>query len=247
MGSLTDDLQALSSAQLSYDNAYVIYESELIDYDQAQSSAENTIAAAQASLDIQEASLNVSQSAYDLLVADPREVDLASYKASVAEAYASYQLAAVNQGKTFITAPISGQVSVMSLRQGDLVGAAQAVISLVNVDQLQVTAYISADDLKWLRLGDPVLVNERIEAEVYRVSPSINPTTKKIEIQVLITDEEADITVGEFVQIEVLSSQVNEENIQYFLPLAAIKVNSSKSYIYVVNEQGLIDQHEVEF
>jgi RND family efflux transporter MFP subunit len=246
MGNLTDGMQAISTAELGYDNALITYEAEQVDYDQAQTSAEQTIAAAAASLDVQKAALAAAQAAYNLLTADPRDVDLASYEASVAEAYASYQLAAVNQGKTLVTAPISGQVSVMSLQEGDLVSVAQSVVSLVNVDQLQVTAYISADDLKWMRLGDPVLVNESIDAEVYRVSPSINPTTKKIEIQVLITGVDADVTVGEYVQIEVLSSQVEDENVQYFLPLAAIKVSSSKSYVYVVTEQGLLDQHEVE-
>jgi|GEM_PF-908865 len=245
IGALSDDREAVEAALVNYANAQITYDAELLDYDQAQLAAEQSVAAAQASLDVQNAALAASQAAYDLLTADPREVDLGSLKASVAEAQAAYQLAAVNQGKTLITAPISGQVSVMNLREGDLVGASQMVVSLVNVNQLQVTAYISAEDLKWIRIGDPVLVNESIEAEVYRVSPSINPSTRKVEIQVLITAEDSDVTVGEFVTIEVLSSLVEEENEQYFLPLASIKVSSSKSYVYIVNDDGLVEQKEV--
>lgn len=246
IASLSDDREAVAAAETAYANVQITYEAELIDYDQAQRSAEQTVAAAQANVDMQKAALAAAEASYQVLIADPRDVDLAALKASIAEAQAAYLLASVNQEKTIITAPISGQVSMVDLTEGDLVGAAQSVVSLVNVNQLEVTAFISADDLKWIRIGDPVLVNESIEAEVYRVSPSLNELTKKVEIKILITAEDPSVTVGEFVQIQILSSLVEEENKQYFLPLSAIKVSSSKNYIYIVNEQGLIDQQEVE-
>lgn len=246
MGALDDDLTAVDTAEVSYDNSLITYQSEVADYEQALLAAEQSVAAAAASVDVQNAALLAAQASYDIVIADPRNVDLASLQAGVAEAYASYQLASANQGKTILTAPISGQIAVMNAREGDLISAGQEVVSLVNIDQLQVTAFISSNDLKWIRLGDPVLVNENIEAEVYRVSPSINPSTKKVEIKVLITAEDADVTVGQYVQIQVRSSLVEEENTQYFLPLAAVKAGSSKNYVYVVNEQGLIDQKEVE-
>ena len=246
MGALDDDITAIDTAEVTYDNSLISYQSEVADYEQSLLSAEQSIAAAAANVNVREAGLQAAQAAYDIVIADPRNVDLASLEAGVAEAYASYQLASANQGKSILTAPISGQIAVMNAREGDLLSAGQEVVSIVNVDQLQVTAYISYDDLKWIRLGDPVLVNENIEAEVYRVSPSINPSTKKVEIKVLITAENAEVTVGQYVQIQVRSSLVEEENTQYFLPLAAVKAGSSKNYVYVVNEQGLIDQQEVE-
>lgn len=243
---LSDDQESVSAAEVSYSNAQIAYDSELLDYEQAQLSAEQSIASAAASVRVQEAALAAAEAAYDLITADPRDVDLASYQASIAEARASYLLASVNQNKTLITAPFSGQVSVMSLRAGDLVTAGQALVSIVNAEQLQVTSFIGAEDLKWIRIGDPVTVNQDISAEVYRVSPSLNPSTRKIEIQILITQKDADITVGEFVEMELRSSLVQEENKRFFLPLATIKVSSSKNYVYIVNDDGLIEQKEVE-
>jgi RND family efflux transporter MFP subunit len=246
VAALDDDAFAINTAENTYSNALITYESEVADYEQALLAAEQSVAAAEATVQIREAALQAAQAAYDIVIADPRSVDLASLEAGVAEAYASYQLAAANQGKSILSAPISGQIAVMNAREGDLLSAGSEVVSIVNVNQLQVTAYISSEDLKWIRLGDTVLVNESIEAEVYRVSPSINPSTKKVEIKVLITAEDADVTVGQYVQIEVQSSLVEEENTQYFLPLAAVKAGTEKNYVYVVNEQGLIDQQEIE-
>ncbi|MFT7184272.1 MAG: RND family efflux transporter MFP subunit [Oceanicoccus sp.] len=245
ISSLTSGTQSISDSELSYDNAVITYESTLVDYNQAKDSAEYSLSSAQAAIAVQEAALAASQAAYDLVSSGPRNVDVAPYEASIAEAYAAYQLASINQGKTLITAPISGLVSVMSLRAGELVNSAQELVSIVNSDQIQVLTYVSADDLKSIQIGDSVLVNESIDAAVFRISPSIDPNTKKVEITILITEKDTDLLVGEYVQIDVYSSQIESEDSKYFLPLAAVKVSSNTSYIYIVSEDGLIEEQEV--
>lgn len=242
-------IQTIESAELgvasgtdTYQLAYEQAEQALAD---AMSSATTSVASAEALVIIQEASVQQAQAAYDLLIADPRDVDLSGLYASVSEAQAAYSLIAANQDDYLIRAPFAGTVASVPVTAGDLVTTGQRIVSLVSDGGYQVRVYVNEDDRKLLNLGDQVMIQGDVTGEVTQVAPSIDPDTKKVEIIIAVTAEEPNLIIGEFVEVEIFMSQSTEEE-TFVLPFRAVKTTSSASYVYTLNENAEVVSHEVE-
>jgi HlyD family secretion protein len=242
-------VQTIESAELgvasgtdTYQLAYEQAEQTLAD---AISSAATSVASAEALVIIQEASVQQAQAAYDLLIADPRDVDLAGLNASVSEAQAAYSLIAANQDDYSIRAPFAGTVASVPVSTGDLVTTGQRIVSLVSDGGYQVRVYVNEDDRKLISVGDQVMIQGDVTGEVTQVAPSIDPETKKVELIIAVTDEEPNLIIGEFVEVEIFMSQNTEEE-TFVLPFRAVKTTSSASYVYTVSDNGEVASHEVE-
>lgn len=242
-------VQTIESAELgvasgtdTYQLAYEQAEQALAD---AISSAATSVASAEALVIIQEASVQQAQAAYDLLVADPRDVDLAGLNASVSEAQAAYSLIAANQDDYSIRAPFAGTVASVPVTTGDLVTTGQRIVSLVSDGGYQVRVYVNEDDRKLIAVGDQVMIQGDVTGEVTQVAPSIDPDTKKVELIIAVTEDEPNLIIGEFVEVEIFMSQTGNED-GFVLPFRAVKTTSSASYVYTVNEAGEVTSHEVE-
>jgi RND family efflux transporter MFP subunit len=208
--------------------------------------ADASIASAESYVKIQEASLAQAEAAYSRVVADPRSVDLSGLAASVSEAQASYAQIATSREKAFIRAPFDGVVSVLPVSAGELVSGGMRVAGLVNDAGLQVKTYVNDQDRKLIMEGGSALIQGEIEGTVTHIAPSIDPETKKIEVQIAITQTDALLTIGEFVEVEISVSAEAGSTPVVVLPFQAIKTTTEASYVFTVTEEGMIEAHEVE-
>jgi HlyD family secretion protein len=242
-------IQTIQSAELgvssgtdAYQLAYEQAEQSLAD---AISSASTSVISAEALVIIQEASVLQAQAAYNLLIADPRDVDLSGLYASVGEARAAYSLIAANQDDYTIRAPFAGTVASVPVTTGDLVTTGQRIVSLVSDGGYQVRVYVNEDDRKLINVGDMVNIQGDVTGEVSQVAPSIDPDTKKVELVIAVTAEEPNLIIGEFVEVEIFMSQNLQEEV-FVLPFRAVKTTSSASYVFTINDTGEVESHEVE-
>jgi multidrug resistance efflux pump len=83
-----------------------------------------------------------------------RQSQLRAGRHELSAAGAQKARAQVRLGYTEIRAPISGTVSVLAARQGEVVNPAQAILSLVNPDDLWVRADVEETYIDRVRLGD---------------------------------------------------------------------------------------------
>lgn len=230
--SITGAKQSLSSAETSVAALQIAYEKALSDFESAQAAAESSVALAQAAL----------AAATDEL----RQEDRSGLEAGVASAQAAYALVAANRDNAFIRAPIDGAVGTLPVRVGDLVAPGTPLVSLVNVGGLQLKAFISHSDRTLISEGASVIVEGGIPAVVERISPSVDPATKKIEISIVIIEEGSPLAVGQFASARVsINEELVDSNI-YFLPLASVQLTSEGSYVYEVDDQSKVTQRKVE-
>lgn len=82
--------------------------------------------------------------------------DVAIVEAQVRAAQAAYDMAKLNLDSATVTAPSDGTVVQVNVHAGDVIGAGQAAISLVNLSDLQVTAYVLETDLEKVKPGQDV-------------------------------------------------------------------------------------------
>ena len=80
-------------------------------------------------------------------------------KAMVDQADAALQQAQLNLGYTRITAPVDGIVARRSVQVGQYVAPGQELLSIVQIDNIWVTANFKETQLKNMRTGQPVVIH----------------------------------------------------------------------------------------
>ena len=167
-----------------------------------------------------------------------------SQKARVDSAEAIADGIRANIAKTVIRSSIDGVVSSVPVRVGELVTSGELIAKVVNNSGFQIKTFVSSDDAKLVEEGASVLIDGDIKGEVARVSPGIDPTTSKIEVLVVVQEENPDLVVGEFVNVDI-SIQGEKGQSSLLMPLESIKTTSGGSYVYVIND-GVLEAKKVD-
>ncbi|HEX3555452.1 MAG TPA: efflux RND transporter periplasmic adaptor subunit [Thermoanaerobaculia bacterium] len=121
------------------------------------------MASARADLDYAEADLRRKRELAALELLPRSELDLAERASTVAaerlrEAKANLDLAATQLGYARIASPIAGVVASISTQEGETVAASFAsptFVTLLDLDRLEVRAYVDETDIGRIRIGQP--------------------------------------------------------------------------------------------
>jgi multidrug resistance efflux pump len=122
------------------------------EYDQARTACDS----AKAHADAQHQQVLSAQAAVELAQANAAQV--ATRRAALAAAAAQKDKAQVQLGYTEIHAPIDGIVDVRAALEGEVVNAGQAIVTLVNPDDLWVRADVEEGYIERIHLGDKMTV-----------------------------------------------------------------------------------------
>ncbi len=196
---------------------------------------ENSINTAKAAVDAAKAGVAVQEAGLSSVTAAPRDIDLQGIHASIKEAEAAYRLISLNREKAFIKAPFSGTVSAVSVKDNNLVSSGQNVVSLVNKNGLQAKVYVSEKEKELIEEGAIVNFEEGIEGVVSNISPSINDTTKKIEVIVAITSDNPALVIGEHVEAKIVAKKDLTKSDKFLIPLKAITFDMEQPQVYTLD------------
>jgi HlyD family secretion protein len=119
-----------------------------------------------------QAQVNQARSAYSLtlasevvaeasvaeLKAGPTSEELALAEAKAAQAQAGLKLAQAYQSRAQIAAPLTGMVAQRSGHVGEIAQPGAALLSIVNLDTLDMTIYVPQDQLPRVQIGVPMKV-----------------------------------------------------------------------------------------
>lgn len=171
----------------------------------------------------------------------PRAVDLTPAQAALSSAYASYTALLAQQRRYLIVAPFNGVVASLPARRGELLGAGQVMVSIVNPDVLEMTAWISAQDRVRMQSGARVRINGTANGVVTFIAPGINRSTGKVEVRIAVEQTSPTLTIGQLLPIEV-ESAVSASDTTYQLPLPAVRIQPSGSVVYRVQDGRIVEQ-----
>ena len=146
--------------------------------------------------------------------------------------------------KTYIRAPFPGKISFLDAKIGELASPGQLVATVVNPGALQITTYASENDLPNIAIGDKVIIGgDSAAGIVSRVSPAIDPTTKKAQLIVSVANNDPDspIIIGQTVTLQIQSKKLARTTPVYLLPIQAVRSNS-EDFIYTVDQNNKVQQ-----
>jgi HlyD family secretion protein len=145
----------LENAQLNFKRASDLHQGSTNsqqEYDQARTAYDS----AKARADAQHQQVMSAQAAVELAQANASQV--ATRRAALAAAAAQKDKAQVQLGYTEIHAPIDGVVDVRAALEGEVVNPGQAIVTLVNPDDLWVRADVEESYIERIHLGDKMTV-----------------------------------------------------------------------------------------
>lgn len=171
--------------------------------------------------------------------------DVLAAQAAVTQAQGAYAAARANLEKTIVRAPISGTINELTIEVGDFVPAFTQVLTVANNNALEIIAYITDSDRADILPGADVIVEGAYRGSVTRVAPAVDPTTKKIEVRVGLSDD-VNLTNGQSVTLSIeRATRAVEKPTQIAIPIAALKVGAADIVVFSVDEANRLVAHPV--
>lgn len=161
----------------------------------------------------------------------------ASADANVKSALGSYDAALSRLEKTVVRSPISGTLNSLSIKTGDFISAFTQVAVVSNNGALEVVSYVTEDDAKRVQVGNEVMIDNTVKGVITRIASAIDPTTKKIEVRVGITDKTSTLVNGQSVRINITKGKqtITKTSGPITIPLSALKLTPSGAYVFTLS------------
>lgn len=236
------------------------YQAKLQQAQAAEASAQATLVNAQAGFARQE--LLQRNAVASVQALDDARAQRDTAQASVTQAQANTQLAAINYSYTRVLAPFDGRMSAHLVSIGDLVGTSPTKLAtIVQMQPMNVTFNVSEQEVQRIRakarqsgrLGEliatiPVEVGLQSETgyphrgHLDYVAPMVDPSTGTLTARGVLDNADAALLPGYFARIRVpLESDVNA----LLVPDVALGADQGGRYLLVVGADHVVAQKHV--
>ncbi len=170
-------------------------------------SAKSAVSSAQSNYAVAQRNLQRSQTLLQAGAIAQRDLETAQTQASSAaaaleDAKSRLATASKNFDNTRISAPFSGIVSQKSVSPGDVVQPGAALFTVVDPSTMRLVAAVPSDQLSMVRVGTDVTFSvtgyggRDFHGTVTRISPSVDPTTRQVQIIVSIPNRGNTLIAG---------------------------------------------------
>ncbi|HWB33817.1 MAG TPA: efflux RND transporter periplasmic adaptor subunit, partial [Candidatus Paceibacterota bacterium] len=168
-------------------------------------------------------------------------------QAALTQAQGALAAARAQLEKAIIRAPISGTINSLSLKQGDYVNASQEILTIANNHALKIVAYVTQDDAQNLSVGSKASIEDGTASGVItQIAPAVDPATKKIEVDIGITDSGA-LVNGQSVSVQFTTAArpSTAASARITIPLTALKITSDGMNVFSVTASSTLEAHAV--
>jgi len=215
-------------------------DSRLIDKTGALESAKAQLALAAKTRTMNVRLLNdkfISQNAFD-----SAESSYSVAQGNVKSMEAQVQLARNALKDAVAVAPLTGIVAKRHVQPGEKVAMEAPLVTVVDLQDLEVQALVPAIDVPELRIGMPVefavdgFGERRFTGRVERINPSTEPGTRALLVSVGLPNSDAALRSGMFATGRIaLAASTPAQT----LPAAAVRTEAGQAYVWVIDKGKL--------
>jgi len=230
----------LDNAAANLDRANSLYTKGMISK-QEMDSAKSTFDVAQA--DYESARANELQGKM-------KDEEIKTARARVEQMESNLQLAGVQLGRTYITAPYSGIITELFVEEGELLSIGTQVLEMADESTMEVDAVIDEVDVGKLRIGQDVKLTfdafkeKQSLGKILEISPYITTTKEQnrtVNIKVGITTGQDGILVGMSTDVEVITGRAKDV---LYLPTNAIIEKADGQFVFIA-EKGVAREKRI--
>jgi multidrug efflux pump subunit AcrA (membrane-fusion protein) len=225
----------LATAQATYDSTKALVEKDL--------AAKGELETAERSLSIAKVKLEAATLSYNDVKAGPTADVINAQEAAVAQANNNYQKAKLIYEAAAIPAPISGTVTEVFVKVGDILLNSTAILSIGDLDTMIMQAAVNENDIGEIAIGQKATVTAAgypdmplpgtVTSIEMRGSVTSNVSTFKVAINVPNKDHKLMWDMNADAKVEVLSVK----NV-LTLPTSAIKATGGGTGTVTILDDG---------
>jgi len=163
------------------------------------------------------------------------EIAILNAESNIDSIRGNYNQAQIGQQKLSITAPFSGQITQIEVEEGDEVNGGTKLIGIENSDTLKIIAFLAADEIGKINIGDKVKIGKESSDVVATISPSADPMTKKYKIEIFHNNPY--LRPGQFIKLKF---QIGEIDDRIFIPITAINILADSNFVWVIKNKKAV-------
>jgi HlyD family secretion protein len=171
----------LANKKTNYERMKALFEKGVV--------PKETLDNAETGYKIAKASLDRAKESYQLVKEGPRKEDIEDARAQMEQARASLKLVETQLSYTVLHSPLSGVVLVKSSEMGEVVNPGTSVLTLAEIENVWLKAYIPETELSRVKWGQDVAVTTDLQPEkIYKgrisfISSQAEFTPKQIQTE----------------------------------------------------------------
>ena len=170
------------------------------------------------------------------------EVALAEYKSLKAQT----QLIQAQISKTAIKAPFSGKIGLRNISPGTYITPSQIITNLVNTNQLKITFSIPEKYAAQVEVNSTFKfkvsgMNEEFEAKIYALEPSVDVTTRTLQVRAITQNKNNKLFPGTYANVELPLSVIKNA---ILIPTEAVIPIQNGKKVFVSNN-GLASERNI--
>jgi membrane fusion protein (multidrug efflux system) len=153
--------------------------------------------------------------------------------------------AQVELDRTRIIAPFDGVVGFRLISPGDFISDETSVVRIDSTDRLQLTFQMAERGLVVARVGMPVTARvgaypgEEFAGEVYVVSPTLDPATRRVVMKAWVANKEGKLLPGMFAETDL---EVGRREAAIAIPEAAVVFDRHGAFVWRVGADDLAER-----
>ncbi|HEY5656820.1 MAG TPA: efflux RND transporter periplasmic adaptor subunit [Myxococcota bacterium] len=170
-------------------------------------------------------------------------------RAEVEAAEANVDMARINLERTEIRAPFDGALGARLVSPGDRIDSDTDLVQIDAVEKLRLEFSLpeSAVSLAGIGLAVSVQVaafpDEPFAGEVYFVSPSLDPTSRRLPLKAWVANQEGRLRPGMFGRVEI---EVDRVHSALVVPDGAIAFDAAGTFVWRVSDEQRAERVKVE-
>ncbi len=153
------------------------------------------------------------------------------------------QLQQLAYDNTLIKAPVSGVVAQVHTEKGAIVGPQSPIITIANIDTLEVNTSINELQVNKIKAGTEVEVlvpacdNQIFSGRIKTVSPTMDPAIKAYPVTITITNKDNIIKAGMYAEVELITDVAEDALI---VPAEAVLSRNGDSHVFIVQDDKAV-------
>lgn len=160
---------------------------------------------------------------------------------------ADLRLVDAQLNKTVIRAPFDGVLGLRMISEGSVIGTADVIASIVNIDPIKIEFSIPERYANQVKLGSTIYFSseaggQEVEGTVYAYEPNIDAGTRTLKLRATSPNKQRTFLPGMFVRIKFILGV--EEN-ALMVPSEAIIPELSGYKVFVVNSDKKVEERQV--
>ena len=189
--------------------------------------------------EIAQAQFQSASESYKLITEGASSQDIKAVEAQVRQAQSALELAQSQLNNTIIKAPISGSVTGISVKTGELVSSAIPLLSIIDVSELYVKTGISEKDIAVVQTGQEAEVfidafpQESFGGEIVDKGMLVDPVTKTMDLKIMIKKTPITIPPGVFARANII---IEHNPNALIIPSTALTRKADGLYVFVLED-----------